>query len=70
MESDSDSDPAPLMVKRAEMWGEMRGRDVAFLAQEKTMLHPNSERSQSARRKLIELDDVLRGKISAEEGEE
>ncbi len=62
--------PDPAMVNRALVWGEMRGREVAFFAQEMTMLHPNSERSQSARRKLIELDDVLRGKNSVEEGEE
>lgn len=53
--------PDPALEKRALVWGEMRGQGVAFLAQEMTMLHPNSQRSQAARRKLLELDDVLRG---------
>lgn len=63
-------EPDPAMVNRALVWGEMRGREVAFFAQEMTMLHPNSQRSQEARRKLLELDDVLRGKSEIDRGEE
>ncbi len=62
-------EPDPALVNRALVWGEMRGRDVAFFAQEMTMLHPNSQRSQAARRTRMELDDVLRGKTVVDEDE-
>ncbi len=63
-------EPDPALVNRAIVWGEMRGREAAFFAQEMTMMHPNSERSREGRRRLLEVEKMLRGENSVEEEEE
>ncbi|MBA2662283.1 MAG: hypothetical protein H0U74_08305 [Bradymonadaceae bacterium] len=48
------------MAKRAAVWGHFRASEVELMAQELAFMHPMSERSKSARKARILLDDLLR----------